>query len=104
MDRETLPVKIDHGKVSEFCKRNHIRKLAFFGSIIHGNFGPESDVDLLIEFAPEHNPGYFGLVRLEDQLSVFFDKRKVDLRTPNELSRYFRTDVLKESVIEYAEN
>ena len=89
-------------KIAEFCRRNHIRRLSLFGSLLHGDFGPESDVDLLVEFEPAHIPGFFKLAHMERELSEIIGK-KADLRTPQELSRYFRDEVLSEAVVQYAE-
>ena len=77
--------------------------MAFFGSVLRADFGPESDIDVLVEFEPAHVPGLFGIARMERELSTLFDGRKVDLRTPEDLSRYFREDVLKEAEVQYAQ-
>ena len=76
--------------------------MAFFGSVLRADFGHESDIDVLVEFEPAHVPGLFGIARMERELSTLFDGRKVDLRTPEDLSRYFREDVLKEAEVQYA--
>lgn len=77
--------------------------MAFFGSVLRTDFGPESDIDVLVEFEPAHVPGLFGIARMERELSALFGGRKVDLRTPEDLSRYFRDDVLKEAEVQYAQ-
>ncbi len=87
-------------KIAEFCRRNHIRKLAFFGSVLRDDFSPESDVDVLVEFEPEHMPGYIGLAGMENELSEIIG-RKVDMNTPNCLSRYFREEVIKAAEVQY---
>lgn len=97
-----IQIDIPHDKVSEFCKRNHIRKLSLFGSVLRDDFSEHSDVDVLIEFESGHGTGYFGLARMERDLSAILG-RKVDLRTPQELSRYFRDEVLSQAEIKYAE-
>ena len=89
-------------KISEFCRRHHIRRLALFGSILRDDFSPASDVDVLVEFEPGHTPGYFGMFDLAEELSPFFGGRRIDLRTPADLSRYFRHEVLAEAEIQYA--
>ncbi len=94
---------IDRKRLAAFCKTHGIRRLAIFGSIIHHDLTPESDVDVLVEFQPESTPGLFGIVRLERELSSFFDGRRVDLRTPEDLSPHFREDVLEEAEVQYAE-
>lgn len=96
-------IEIPYERLAEFCKRNHIRKLSLFGSILREDFGPDSDVDFLVEFEPGKGPGYFGLARMERELSVILGGRKVDLRTPQELSRYFRDEVLLSAEVQYAE-
>jgi len=78
------------------------RNVRVFGSVARGDSGPESDVDLLVEFEPGRNPGYFGLFDMEDELSSIFGGRKVDIRTPKDLSRYFRQKVVDSAVVEYA--
>lgn len=94
-------ITLDRAKIAEFCQKHGIRKLSLFGSILRDDFDPErSDVDFLVEFLPNATPGFFGLVDMEDQLTELIG-RKADLRTPNELSRYFRQDVLDEAVVQY---
>ena len=87
-------------KIAAFCSKNHILKLSLFGSAMRDDFRPESDIDLLVEFEPGHAPGYFQLVEMESELSGMLD-RKVDLRTPAELSRYFRNEVMESSEVQY---
>ncbi len=96
-------IHIPKEKVAEFCRRHHIRRLALFGSALRDDFGPESDIDLLVEFEPAHVPGLFGMARMERELSALLGGRKVDLRTPEDLSRYFREDVLREAEVQYAQ-
>jgi len=93
-------MRIPMKKLADFCERNHIRRLALFGSAVHGDFGPTSDVDVLVEFEPGHVPGlaFFGM---ETELSKIFG-RKVDLNTPQFLSQYFRERVQKEAEELYA--
>jgi predicted nucleotidyltransferase len=86
--------------MAEFCRRNHIRRLALFGSILTERFRPESDVDVLVEFESGKSPGFFGVVRMESELSRRIGRR-VDLRTPGGLSDYFRGDVLAEAAVQY---
>lgn len=96
-------ITFDREKIAAFCRQYHVRRLALFGSALREDFGPESDIDVLVEFEPGHTPGLLGIVRLERELSAIFGGRKVDLRTPEDLSRYFREDVLKEAQVQYAE-
>jgi hypothetical protein len=93
---------VDRSEVAEFCRRHHIRRLALFGSGLGEGFGPDSDVDVLVEFEPEHVPGLISVAGLEIELSEIFGGRKVDLRTPQDLSRYFRQEVLERSEVLYA--
>lgn len=95
-------IELPKEKIAEFCKRNHIRKLLLFGSVLRGDFKPDSDIDLLVEFDPAHIPGFFKLAHMERELSELM-KKKVDLRTPQELSRYFRDKVISEAEVQYAE-
>jgi len=89
-------------KIEEFCKRNHIRRLSLFGSALRGHAGPDSDIDFLVEFHPDHIPGLIKLAGMEIELSEILE-RKVDLRTPQNLSRYFRQEVLNSAELQYAE-
>jgi len=89
-------------KIAEFCRRNHIRKLALFGSALGDEFRPDSDIDLLVEFYPEHIPGLIRLAGMEIELSEIVG-RKVDLRTEEDLSNYFRDEVVKSAEVQYAE-
>ncbi len=86
---------IDRERISEFCRRHHIRRLALFGSVLRDDFGPTSDVDVLVEFEPDHVPG-LGFFTMQQELSTLIG-RPVDLNTPGFLSRYFRESVLKEA-------
>ncbi|MGH7826436.1 MAG: nucleotidyltransferase family protein [Candidatus Binatia bacterium] len=93
-------VPVNRGKIANFCRKHHIRKLAFFGSVLREDFGPDSDVDVLVEFEPGHTPG-LAFFAMEAELSEILG-RKVDLNTANFLSRYFRDEVLAEAEIQYA--
>lgn len=93
-------IDIPMEKVTEFCRKNHIRRLALFGSILRGDFGPESDVDVLVEFEPGHVPG-LAFFRMQAELAKILG-RKVDLNTPQFLSPYFRAEVLHEADVLYA--
>ena len=88
-------------EIEKFCKKHHIRKLSLFGSALRDDFTPESDVDVLVEFEPGQVVGFFRLSGIEIELSNII-KRKVDLRTPAELSRYFRQEVLDTAEVQYA--
>ena len=94
-------IEISAAEITSFCRRNHIRKLAFFGSVLRNDFRPDSDVDVLVDFEPGHIPGFISLARMERELSDLMS-RKVDLRTPEDLSRYFRDEVIAEAEVLYA--
>lgn len=100
----TLPIDIPKDKIAEFCQRHHIRKLSLFGSVLRNDFRPESDIDFLVEFELGKTPGYFKLVSMETELAEMLEGRKIDLRTPNELSIYFRDRVMAEAVVQYDSN
>ena len=93
---------LDDGRVREFCERNHIQKLSLFGSALGDDLTEGSDVDLLVEFHPDHVPGLLGIARMEEELSRMLGGRRVDLRTAADLSRYFRAEVVEGSVTVYA--
>lgn len=92
---------IPKDKIAEFCRRHYIRKLALFGSVLREDFGPDSDVDVLVEFEPGHAPGLIRLASMELELSNLLGGRKVDMNTPMCLSRYFRDQVLAEAEVQY---
>ncbi|HEY4708345.1 MAG TPA: nucleotidyltransferase family protein [Thermodesulfobacteriota bacterium] len=98
----SVKIDIPHGRIADFCRKYHVRKLSFFGSVLREDFGPESDVDVLVEFIEGMGPGLFGLSHMELELSEMLG-RKADLRTPSELSRYFRDEVISSARVEYAE-
>lgn len=87
--------------LNELCRKHHVAKLYLFGSVLRDDFGPDSDVDVLVEFEEGHVPGMIGLVRMESELSALLG-RKVDLRTPGDLSGYFREEVVRSAKLQYA--
>ena len=95
-------IALDRQAIAAFCQRHHIRKLALFGSVLREDFRPENDVDVLVEFEPGTRAGLIRLAGMELELSALL-QRKVDLRTPAELSRYFRDDVLAQAQVQYAQ-
>lgn len=101
MYSELLQVKLNlsQNKIINFCRRHHIRRLSLFGSILHGDFGPDSDIDVLVEFEPDYVPG-LAFFTMEAELSQILGQ-KVDLNTPQFLSRYFRNKVKAEAVVLY---
>ena len=96
----TVPVQIPRDMIADFCVRNHIRKLSLFGSVLTPRFNEESDVDMLVEFEPGLGPGLIGIAGMEIELSEMLG-RKVDLRTPRDLSRHFRDKVVASAVLQY---
>jgi predicted nucleotidyltransferase len=96
----SLKQKISQNKLAEFCRKNHIKKLSVFGSAIRGQLGPDSDIDLLVEFEKDHTPGLFSIIKMEMELTEMLGK-KVDLRTPEDLSQYFRDEVVQNAKLQY---
>lgn len=92
----------DRDGLAEFCRRHFIERLSLFGSALHGNARPDSDLDILVEFATGKEPGLIGLASIEADLSALFGGRRVDLRTPQDLSSHFRGEVLRTAEIQYA--
>lgn len=88
-----IPIPINKKNIELFCRKYHITDLALFGSILTDQFNPSSDVDILVNFDAEHIPTLFDLVDMESELSAIVG-RHVDLKTPNDLSPYFRNEVL----------
>jgi uncharacterized protein len=92
----------DRAALAAICRRHRIRRLSLFGSVLHGTNQPDSDVDLLVEFEPGATPGLLGLAAIEMELSDLLGGQRVDLRTPQELSRYFRDEVARAAQVQYA--
>jgi predicted nucleotidyltransferase len=88
-------------ELGQLCRRHHIRRLALFGSTLKGTARPDSDVDLLAEFEPDATPTYLDMAVIEEELSALIGGLRVDLRTPGELSRYFRDKVISEAEVKY---
>jgi uncharacterized protein len=89
-------------ELAEFCRRHHIRELSLFESVLREDFHPDGDIDVLVVFEEGHTSGFFGLARTEEELSKLLGGRTVDLRTPQDLSRYFREEVLASAEVQYA--
>ena len=94
-------VSVSKTALATFCQAHGIKRLAIFGSALRAGFGPGSDIDVLIEFEQGRIPGLLGLAGMELGLSELFTGRKVDLRTPEDLSPYFRQDVLDTAEVQY---
>ena len=98
MNGEAIALPSD--KIADFCRRHHIRSLRLFGSALRGKLKSDSDLDVLVEFDPDHVPGFFGLARMEEELSELVGRR-VDLNTPMSLGVGFREQVLREAQVHY---
>ena len=94
-------IELPQEPIAAFCRTHHIASLSVFGSALTQDFGPDSDVDFLVEFEPGHVPGLIRLAGMERELSELIG-RKADLRTAGDLSRYFRDDVMAAAVEQYA--
>ncbi len=94
-----IRVSVERAVIEEFCRKHYIRRLSLFGSVLREDFGPESDIDVLVEVEPGHVPG-LSFFEIEDELSQLLH-RKVDLHTPKFLSRYFRDEVLAKAEVQY---
>jgi predicted nucleotidyltransferase len=88
--------------LARYCERHHIRCLSLFGSQLKGTARPDSDIDLLVEFEPGWVPGLLALAGMEMELSELLGGRRVDLRTAEDLSRYFRDEVVRTAEVQYA--
>jgi predicted nucleotidyltransferase len=95
-----MNIKIPKKRLAEFCKKNHITKQSLFGSSLRDDFEPDSDVDMLVEFGPEAHFGLIGFAGLELELTEILG-RKVDLNTPDCVSKYYREKVLAEAEVQY---
>ena len=92
----------DREALATLCRRHRIRRLSLFGSVGKGTARPESDVDLLVEFEPGAAPGLIGLAGIEAELSALLGGVPVDLRTAQDLSRHFRSEVVRSALVQYA--
>jgi len=95
-------IKFPKNWIEKFCKAHHIVKLALFGSVLSDHFSETSDVDVLVEFDPHHIPGLFGIVKMKEELSKNIG-REVDLRTPEDISKLFRKEVIQQSYLLYGQ-
>ena len=96
-----LPIEIDKDAIAAFRQKHHITKLALFGSVLTDEFREDSDVDVLVEFDPTRIPGLFAVVEMERDLSGLLG-RKADMRTAEDLSKYFRDQVVRSALVQYA--
>lgn len=97
----SLRIEVDQDQIADFCRRHHIKKLAFFGSVLRDDFRSDSDVDVLVEYEPDARVSLLDAAGQEIELSEVLG-RKVDLRTPEDLSRYFRDKVVAGAEVRYA--
>ncbi len=100
--RNNINIALPKDKLTTFCEKHHIVKLSLFGSVLRNDFQADSDVDVLVEFEAGHTPSFFRLFDMEDELSTLLGGRKADIRTPEDLSRYFRQKVVATAVVQYA--
>ncbi|MCY3874949.1 MAG: nucleotidyltransferase domain-containing protein [Rhodobacteraceae bacterium] len=96
-------VSIPKTELAAFCRAHGTRRFAIFGSALRADFGPESDIDVLVEFAPDRIPGLLGVAGMEIELSALFGGRRVELRTSEDPSKYFRQEVLDTAEVQYAQ-
>jgi hypothetical protein len=96
-----LPIQVDEARIGAFCQKHHLTKLALFGSVLTDRFGPESDVDVLFEYDPTHIPTLLDVVGMEEELSEILG-RKTDMRSPGDLSHFFRDEVVRTALVQYA--
>ncbi len=91
----------DHAALAALCRRHHIRRLSLFGSVLKGTAGPDSDVDILVEFEADARPSLFDIAAIELELSALLGGRRVDVRTLGDLSRYFRDEVVRDAETQF---
>ena len=100
----SMRILVSTDRIAEFCRRNRIRRLAFFGSVLRDDFGPRSDVDVLVEIEPGAVVGLFKIHDMEQELSALLGGRAVQISTPKWLSKYFREQVLSEAEVAYVQS
>lgn len=94
-------ISIPSQQINDFCRVNHIRRLSLFGSVLREDFRPDSDIDVLVEFAPEHSTGFLHFMEMQETLSSIFGGRRVDLVTPKSLNHRIRSRILAEAEVQY---
>ena len=90
-------------KLADICGKYHITRLSIYGSAIRDDFAADSDIDVLIEFEPGRTPGFFGMYDIEQELTAVFSGRQIDLRTPQDLSKYIRDKILDQAEVQYVQ-
>ena len=93
-------IKVPEKQLAAFCKRHHIVRLSLFGSVLRDDFGPESDIDVLVEFEPEHMPGW-EIVDIGDELSALLGGRRIDMVNPKYLNPRLKSQILNSAVLQY---
>lgn len=101
-NNKTPKIITSQKEIEDFCRRHHIKKLSLFGSVLTDSFGPDSDIDVLVEFEPGHVPG-LAFIRMQDELSEIFGGRKVDLLTPKFLNKRIQKKIISEASVQYAQ-
>lgn len=96
-----VEIPIDCEAIADFCRRHHIRRLALFSSVTRDDFRDDSDVDVLVDFEPEHTPGLLRLTGMEIELSEIVGRR-VDMRTAEDLGHRFHDRVVESAYPLYA--
>lgn len=97
-----LQIALSESDLADFCVSHGISRLSLFGSRLQGSAGPNSDIDLLVEFEKGRTPGLLALSEMEAELSSMLGGIPVDLRTAADLSRLFRDDVVASAELQYA--
>jgi predicted nucleotidyltransferase len=93
---------IDKDQIVDFCRRHYVIRLAVLGSALRADFGPDSNIDILVDFGPGRVPRFFRPFDMEEELSALFGGCNVDLRTREDLSRYLRDKVVAQAKVQYA--
>ena len=96
----SLRIEIPNDKISDYCRRNRIRRLAFFGSVLREDFGLDSDIDVLVEFEHDAHVGLISLAGMEIELTIILG-HKAEIHTFNGLNPLFRDEVLDSAEVQY---
>ena len=96
----TVKNTIPRQQIAEFCRRHHIRRLSLFGSVLREDFGPQSDVDVLVEWEPGHSPGW-DIVTMADEFGELFGGRKVEMIDPTFIKPRLRDRILSTAEVQY---
>lgn len=96
----SLKIDLSEDKIKDFCQHNRIHRLSLFGSVLREDFGPESDIDVLVEFEPGANVGLITLAGMEIELGQILGY-KVEIHTVKGLNPHFRDEVLDQAEVQY---